>query len=85
MNGFLIEKSQRYVDAAIFGVNAFSYGDLDYYGISIAVSFPRFLLRSGAVNLVTDRFRRLLPIEDLLNCYKISVRITDEETSAVGQ
>ena len=80
--GFLIEKGQRYIDAAIFGVNVFNYCDLDYYLVSLGKSLGS---SSGAVNQVTNLFWRFFSTEDQLNYYNMSVGITENDTDAVGQ
>ena len=79
--GFMIEKGQRYIDAAIFGVNVFNYCDLDYYLVSLGKSLGS---ASGAVNQFTNLFWRFFSTEDQLNYYNMSVGITENDTDAVG-
>lgn len=80
--GFLIEKGQRYIDAAIFGVNVFNYCDLDYYLVALGKALGS---SSGAVNQVTNLFWRFFSVEDQENYYNMSVGITENDTDAVGQ
>ena len=77
----MIEKGQRYIDAAIFGVNVFNYCDLDYYLVSLGKALGS---SSGAVNQVTNLFWRFFSTEDQENYYNMSVGITENDTDAVG-
>lgn len=59
--GFAIDKAQRYIDAAIFGVNVFNYCDIDYYLVSLGKALGS---SSGAVNQGVNLFYRFFSSED---------------------
>jgi len=80
--GFAIDKAQRYIDGAIFGVNVFNYCDLDYYLVSLGKSLGS---SSGAVNQVTNLAYRFFSRDDQLNYYNMSVAITEEDVETTGQ
>lgn len=80
--GFMIEKGQRYIDNAIFGVNVFNYCNLDDYLVSLGKSLGS---ASGFVNQVTNLFWRFFSTEDQENYYNMSVGITNKDTDAVGE
>ena len=71
--GFLLEKGQRYIDSAIFGVNVFNYCDLDYYLVSLGKSLGS---ASGGVNQLVNLGYRFFSYEDQENYYNMSVAIT---------
>ena len=80
--GFLLEKGQRYIDSAIFGVNVFNYCDLDYYLVSLGKSLGS---ASGAVNQVINLGYRFFSADDQLNYYNMSVAIRYNEIDCTGE
>ena len=80
--GFMLEKGQRYIDSAIFGVNVFNYCDLDYYLISVGKSLGS---ASGAVNQFINLGYRFFSAEDQLNYYNMSVAIRYSEIDCSGE
>lgn len=79
--GFLLEKGQRYIDSAIFGVNVFNYCDLDYYLVSLGKSLGT---ASGAFNQFVNLGYRFFSFEDQENYYNMSVAISYNTTDCDG-
>lgn len=79
--GFMLEKGQRYIDSAIFGVNVFNYCDLDYYLVSLGKALGT---ASGAFNQVVNLGYRFFSYEDQENYYNMSVAIGYNTADCAG-